>query len=353
VRFAGRLVGYVETGSLYIRDRIDREFTILREDALAFPVVGVPSDAKNRSVPRIDFPFTASVTVPRDIVVAMGGHHVGTVPRDSVATWTYRSERGVPFLNIAIAPYRQLQRRGARIFYFAQDSLGARMVDSAIAAALDRFTTWFGPVGEELDLTVMEIPEGFGSQASLTAGIIETADAFRDRAQLPQLYHELSHLWNAPDRDERSPRWNEGLASFLQWRMAATLDGWAAWDARLQRLETTVRAQCARRGACDRVPFAAYGTQGLTDLSYPVGALMFYTLFRTLGADRFDRTYRDLFQAHRAGVLSRDLIVAFSEADPRAARIMQEWFTTTTWYDRLKAGESARAIVESYVTSPG
>jgi hypothetical protein len=80
-----------------------------------------------------------------------------------------------------------------------------------------------------------------------------------------------------------------------------------------------------------------------------VGAMMFYALFNTLGADRFDRIYRELYQGHRGGVSSSDLVAAFRDADPRGARIMQEWFTTTSWYARLTAGESARAIIDSYV----
>jgi hypothetical protein len=42
VAFGGYLVGYTEVGMRYVRDHVDRDFTILREDALAFPVVGVP-----------------------------------------------------------------------------------------------------------------------------------------------------------------------------------------------------------------------------------------------------------------------------------------------------------------------
>ena len=65
VHYGGHLVGYVETGSLYIRDRVDSAFTIIRQDAFAFPALGVPSRRANRAM-GFDHPFafTARVTVP-------------------------------------------------------------------------------------------------------------------------------------------------------------------------------------------------------------------------------------------------------------------------------------------------
>ena len=82
VRYGGVLVGYTETGSLYIQDHVSRDFTILREDACAFPVVGVPSWASNLTIPRESFAFTASITVPESLVVATGGELAGHQQRD-------------------------------------------------------------------------------------------------------------------------------------------------------------------------------------------------------------------------------------------------------------------------------
>lgn len=349
VHYGGRLVGYTETGSLYIRDNVSRDFTIIREDAFAFPVLGVPSWSANRSIARESFAFSAQVTVPAGLVVAMGGRTRDPVIRDSLITWAYHSDGPVPFLNIAIAPYEVLDHGNARIFYFPPDSSGARMLERALTGAVGRYTSWYGPLGQTPRLTVIEIPEGWGSQASLTAGIIQTADAFRDRVQLYQLYHEVSHLWNPPDLDRPSPRWNEGLASFLEWRMAAELDGWDGWDARLDRLEQALRIRCEARSPCATVPFADYGKAGTTGLSYQVGALMFYALYKTMGPDTFDRAYRDFFQQHRArGGTSAELVAAFRRADRKSERVFTDWFSTTQWYTRLAGGQSVRQILDGY-----
>ncbi|HXI32946.1 MAG TPA: hypothetical protein VNH63_02600 [Gemmatimonadales bacterium] len=349
VHYGGVLVGYTETGSLYIQDHVSREFTIIREDAYAFPVLGALSRTANRAARREPFTFDARVAVPADLVVAMGGERGGRVARDSMAAWSYHSHDPVPFLNITIAPYQVLESPSARIFYFPEDSSGARMVQQAIAGAVERYTRWFGPLGRAPQIAVMEIPDGFGSQASLVAGIIQTAAAFRDRAQLGQLYHELSHVWNVADRDRPSPRWNEGLAMYLQWRMAGELDGWSGWDAQLDRTTQSLLRRCGQGVRCDSLPLAGYGAAGLTDRSYGVGMLMFYALAQTLGAETFDRTYRGFFQRYRdTGATTADLVAAFRKASPRSGPVLDDWLLTTRWYTRLASGETVRHIIAGY-----
>ena len=349
LHYRGILVGYTETGSLYIQDHVDHEFTIIREDAYAFPTLGVPSRAANHAAPREPFMFTARVAVPADLVVAMAGVPGERTQRKSLTTWSYSSSEPVPFLNITIAPYQQLESASTHIFYFPADAVGARAIDRAIGAAVERYGHWFGPLAHDPHLTVMEIPEGFGSQASLSAGILQTSDAFRDRSQLSQLYHELSHLWNVADMDRPSPRWNEGLATFLQFRMASELDGWNQWEARLERSVDSLRKQCAAPAPCNTVPMIHYGGAGLTDQSYSVGMLMFFVLYQVLGSESFDRAYAGFFQQHRVnGATTEDLIDAFRATSPRSDRVLQDWLLTTRWYSLLSSGKPFQQIVDEY-----
>jgi hypothetical protein len=349
VHFGGHLVGYTETGSLYIQDHVDTAFTIIREDAYAFPALGVPSRALNRAHGYPPFAFSARVTVPDGFVAATGGELLPSERRDSLVTWRYRSMLPSPTLNIAVARYHMIDRPGLRVFYFPADSAGAQMIDRAVAGAMAQFAGWFGSIGANAGLTVIEIPEGWGSQASLAGGIIQTADAFRDPAELPQLYHELSHLWNVEDRDQPSPRWNEGLAMFLQYRMAAQLDGWSNWDARLDRSQQIIQRMCQGGTPCASVPFADYGKRELTDLSYSVGFAMFDALYTATGASAFDSAYREFFQRYRtAGATGADLQAAFHRANPASDKIFAEWYLTTACYARLGGGESLRQIVNGY-----
>lgn len=351
VAYGGHLVGYTEVGFRYVQERIAREFTILREDAHAFPTVGVPSLRVNRAASRVPFGFDVTTTVPAELVVATGGEEVGRTVRDGMTTWRHRSRGWAPYLVVAIAPYQVVEADGLRIFHFPEDGEGAQRVLQAAQRAAARYREIFGALDGPLALSVMQIPEGWGSQASLAGGIIQEAAAFRDRSQLVQLYHELSHLWNARDLDAPSPRWNEGLATFLQGRLARELDDWDGEGVALQQTATRLLARCGAADPCGRVPLRRYGHEGMTDLSYSVGRLMFAALYHVLGEETFDRALRGHFQGHRAsGTRTDDLVRAFVEAGGRVAQaVFDDWLDSTDWVERLRTRPSIEDVFDRYL----
>jgi aminopeptidase N len=346
VDYDGPVAGYTEVGMQYVRDRIAREFTILREDAFAFPVVGVPSLTALRGAPRGPFAFDIALTVSSDLTVASGGEMVGRTTDGSTSTWRYRSRGPAPFLLVAIAPYRVAESDGVRVYHFPTDSSGAARVLRATHSATARLRTILGPLDAPLALSVMEIPDGWGSQASLTGGIIQEADAFRAGAALGPLYHELAHLWNARDLDAPSPRWDEGLAMFLQDRLARELDAWADDSAAWERVATRLVAECTADVPCGQVPLRRYGAERMTDHSYGVGRLMFARLYEVLGEAAFDRALRRHVDATRATGSSTDaLVLAFvEEGGIEARRILDDWLESTRWVAELRRAGSFAAM---------
>jgi aminopeptidase N len=196
----------------------------------------------------------------------------------------------------------------------------------------------------------MEIPDGWGSQASLAGGIIQEAGAFRDRTQMRQLYHELTHLWNAQDLDTPSPRWNEGLAMFLQDRLAHEIDGWDGGAAAMQQTATRLLDQCGGDQRCGHVPFRRYGSERMTDLSYLVGRLMFAALFHALGDEAFARALHPHYQARKAsGTTTDDMVRAFVDVGGRPAqRIFDDWLESTRWVRQLRSAGSLQAMFDGY-----
>jgi hypothetical protein len=348
VHYAGTLVGYTETGMRYVRDRIDHEFTILRTDALAFPRLGVTNARASRAMPRSDFRFGARVTVPQGLVVATAVPETERVTDGDDVTWVFVGREPVPFLNITVAPYRTLGKGGLRVFHFAEDEHGALAVLDGIERAISLYTGWFGPLARPPALTVMEIPEGWGSQSSLAGGIIQTADAFRDPRAMPQVYHEIAHLWHPLDTDAPPVRWNEGLATFLQWRVTAALDSTVALAEAMDR--TAARLLQRLTPEQRTVPMIEYGSAGLTDLSYSVGALMFYLLHETLGAEGFDAALGSYYRAHsRIGTSTREFADWLTEIAPALREtILEDWLFSTRGIERLTSGESLASMRDQY-----
>ncbi|HXG98112.1 MAG TPA: hypothetical protein VNJ06_13500 [Gemmatimonadales bacterium] len=350
LEYGGYLAGYTEVGWLYVKDHIDTAFTIIREDALAFPVIGGISDAANRKRPRPDFLYDASVTVPSRYVVAMGGAGTRTAHADGTVTWRYVSGAPSPFLNVAIAPFDTIASEGVRIYYFHEDSTGARRLMANAQLGLHTLGQWLGP-RRGLSLAITEIPDGWGSQASAVGGIIQTASAFRDSMQVGELYHELSHLWNTRDLDNPSPRWNEGLATFFETLMRERLNGWTGrpeyYHRRIANLRTAVAADSTLR----RVPFIDYGAVGMTGASYRVGDLMFATLYELIGSDRFNQIIGGYFRRFGDGGTTHDFVGFATQQDPGLSRFFSDWLFSTRWTERL-SDDSVAAIAARYRATP-
>lgn len=199
----------------------------------------------------------------------------------------------------------------------------------------------------------MEIPEGWGSQANLAGGIIQTADAFRSPEALRALYHEISHLWNVPDTDRPSPRWNEGLAMFLQCRMAQELDGWDGMEAFVERAADRLLERVDSDPEYRDTPFVSYGEADLTDLSYRTGLLMFYVLQQVVGDRQLLAALGGYYQRYReSGGSFEDLVRHLTTATGLdLGEFFDDWIYTTRWRDRLRQRQSMKALAERY--SPG
>lgn len=353
IDYAGNLVGYTEVGWLYVRDRIDTAFTIIREDALAFPVIGGLSDETNRKRPRGEFTYDAAIRVPARYLVATGGALTRTPHDDGTVTWRYVSGGPSPFLNVSVAPFDTIVDGGIHLFHFRADSLGAKRTMTNTQSALRLLTQWFGPQRTTLNLTITEIPDGWGSQASLVGGIIQGAVVFRDPGRSGELYHELSHLWNARDTDTPSPRWNEGLATFLEDLIHERVEGWAG--RRESETRTLVRMQ--KRTVADSllrvVPMIEYGRRGITDDSYSVGKLMFATLYDLVGEEQFNRIVGGYYQQFANGGSTRDFVAFAKRTTSRNLdAFVDDWVLTSQWVEVVRNASSIQDVANHYRGTP-
>lgn len=72
IDYAGHLLGYTETGMSYITDRISPEFTLIRMDTYAYPIINKPVTAfLINNIRNHLFHYDIVVTVPDTLVAAV------------------------------------------------------------------------------------------------------------------------------------------------------------------------------------------------------------------------------------------------------------------------------------------
>jgi hypothetical protein len=349
ISYSGYLAGYVETGERYVRDRIDPEFTILRSDCLAYPIVGLPSRRAQRAALLPKFDFVARITAPDSFVVAHGGELVGRSDSGGQTTWEYRNLRPAWRMDFTIARYGVLESPRGRVYYFPADSAGAARVRTALDRSMELFTSWFGRPLEAAQLNVIEIPDGFGSQKDVTS-ILQTASSFRDARRLYEVYHEVSHIWNVPAREPYSPRIEEGLATYLEDVAAESLEG----GPRVARTNETIlewlRDLLNRKPEYRTLAMKDYGRHEATDLSYSVGFLMFQVLHELVGDAAFREIVGGYYRLYHAsgGTTSEFVTHARSVAKVDLDRFFEDWLETARWSEYVMAGESVAALTARY-----
>jgi hypothetical protein len=351
IGYGGHLLGYAETGMRYIQDHVSPDFTILRDDARAFPQPGYPAWAVNSAAPRPAYDYLAHITVPDSLTVANGGELVEVLKEEGKSTYVYRSLRPSWRMDFAIARYATINAQPIRIFHFVEDSVGARAVADAAAAAFETFESWFGPLADTTTLTFIEIPDGWGSQTDATA-IIQSAAAFRDTSRHHEVFHELSHLWNVPPTDLPSPRWNEGLASFLEYLVTETITGRHAVTPRMNFLMKWLRDTLPSRESWPTIPLVRYGEEGMTGLSYRVGALFFDQLYRMLGTDEFHDLIGEYYRRYNVSGGSTDDLVRLvrDRGGTRADALIEDWLFTTHWTELVVQFDTAQELADHYAS---
>ena len=354
IKYAGPLLGYVEA-MRYVKDSVGKEMTIIRSDSLAFPQIGVPSWRTNRAAGLKNFSYTASLTVPAPLIVANGGDLVSKDTRGGRTTYVYRSKVPSWRIDLAVSNYELVEGEGGRfrIFAFPDDAAGAKELLASLTGTLALYTRWFGPLLTFPGLTVIEVPAGYGSQADVVA-IIQEAGAFKDPAGRYTFYHELSHLWNVTTNDPLPPRFeSEGLAMFLQHLVQEKLEGKAG------AVEAAVAASLIRLAKnfnehpdWQKTPMISYGEKDLTDLSYRMGQILFFLLYRALGEEAFLETAGSFYRDYReSGATARQFVEHVkNRAGGRLDGIFEEWVFTPQGAGLIVAGTPLDEIVHRYLS---
>ena len=349
-KYDGYLAGYTEA-MRYVKDRIDEEYTVLRMETYVYPVVGYPSWRVNRTAIFQKFDYLIRVTVPSELVVANGGVLVDKNFHDGLVTFSYRNIKPAWRIDAAISKYALFESGKNRIFYFPEDSLGAQRAMNALTKTLDLFTEWFGPLADYQGFSIIEVPNGYGSQADVTT-ILQTADAFGDPENLYGLYHEISHQWNVEPLDPAPPRFeSEGLAMLLQHLVQEELENKTdAAKKGAQRCAERVRKAFEKNPEYRDVPMMDYGEEDMTDLSYTKGMVMFYTLYKIVGEEQFKELIGSFYQEYHTRGATADEFVEHCRRKSRVdlTDIFNDWVYGIESSEYILDGFSVEDIINKY-----
>ncbi len=354
IEYSGFLLGYSETGMQYITDRISPKFTLIRNDAYSYPVLGIPDVSSMRMNAFAHFfEYEIEVTVPDTLVAANGGRLMSLTRQNDLATYRYKSKIPNWRIDIAIGPYKKISGGRLDVFYLT-DTLAATSIVNHGIKAMELYNNWWGELQNENTITVIETERGSGGQADETA-ILLPQEGFGVGDDFTYLYHELSHLWNVKISEGKGfePRWNEGLATFCEYLVSEKLSPEhesllkTGANNMLRRLRNDIR----RTPALLEVPMADYGNRSMTRHSYTQPMVMFTVLHYWLGEETFNTLLGGFYQEHHAtGASTKDFTnycIAISGVE-KLKVFFDDWVYTTNYTKLILDGLDVDAIVNHY-----
>jgi len=357
ILYDGYLCGYSEAMQ-YVKDHVDIDFTIIRTDSIAYPEVGVPSWKANRATGLQAFDYMIKVKVPESLAVANGGKLAAKSERDGFVTYVYQNLRPAWRIDAAIAKYDLLEDipNSLRVFHFQKDKDGARAVLQALRDAFELYKRWFGPLDGTPEYSLIEVPEGYGSQADVTS-ILLTRDSFLSKDNLTDLYHEIAHRWDVTARDPLPSRFeSEGRAMFLQYLVQEKLENKkGALEEGVERACRSFRKQCQPGSKGKDVPMIDYGKEDLTDLSYSKGMVFFYLLYKLAGEKELLDTLGSFHRKYGpTGATTEDFLIHLKQnLKIDLTKLLQDWVYGATSSDYLINKIPIDQIVKKYLQTGG
>jgi aminopeptidase N len=300
--YGGSLFGYTEVMQ-YVRDTISEQYSLLRAETMVYPIVAPPSAAGWRASFKNEFDYEVETTVPAGYVAACSGDDFAEPqpPVDGKSTFRCSGEARSSQITVAIAKFRVLSDadRNLRVYAIDADAEAGAGVMADMRRALGFYRSYFGEMHRGGRLTLVEIPDGWGSYV-LPGHIFQSAAAFRDRSRAPELYHEVGHIWNARASDavQRSRYFDEAFASYFEALAVRDFEGPEAFRALMESYRKTYIERVERDPRGRTVPIAGYGKEEIGVFSYSKGAWSLYALHQLLGEEAFRRAIAGFLSAY-------------------------------------------------------
>jgi len=329
VKFGGFVYGYPEVMP-YVHDHVGEDYTLLRPDALVYPIVSAPSFAGLIDAWGESFSYELEVDVPSGYVVASGGTPAEPHPDKGRLAFRFRSRVNTTRIDVAVAKFTVVRNERANlgVYTLPEDEKAAGRMLKAMEQVIAFYTEEFGPPPGGEAYTAIEIPEGYGSQAAKFY-FLQEAPAFRDPTKLHEMYHEIGHSWNAKAKPEAErTRWfDEAFASYFEALAQRRLEGDKAFVDRMDAYRERFRKQVQENPRIAETAIRDYGKYELGDCSYTKGAWSLFVLNTVVGDAAFSRIIREFLSQYASEPADFGAFRAVAERASKRdlSRYFKEW----------------------------
>jgi len=350
LKYQGELHGYTEVWA-YVHDTIAPDYSLLRPDTFFYPVVSLPS-AASRFREKRDFTYEVTTCVPPGLTVAAGGRASQAKPKGKNTCFGFTSLGPTWRIDVAAAKFSVKSDPSGqfRAYVLPGHEAGAERVIEAVIRSTDYYSELFGRP-EQTGYTVIEIPNGWGSQAS-DYYFLQSAAAFEDPKRISEVYHEIGHGFGVEPAAsvQRSRFFDEAFASYFESLAVRHFEGEPAFQQDMERSRSLFRKWVEYDRKYAATPIADYGLYEMGNLSYSKGAYALFILHQLLGDDQFRELVRALRQESKVGGLD---FKSFQQTAERVAhrdlsRYFQEWIFGDASSELLLGKQSAEEMVARY-----
>jgi hypothetical protein len=351
IEYEGYLLGYSEAGWRYVKDHIDKNFTIIRTDGFGYPVVAFPTEREMMAIAKERYDYLIHITIPDDMFAVTAGELIDQIKTDKQITFIYKSKKPSFRLDIAISDYKLLEKNNNKTYYFPSDSTGARTLMDALDVSWQLYTNWFGPLNNDQGYSIIEVPEGYGSQMDVAAFLI-SADNFNKPGDMHTIYHEVAHLWNVIHLDPQPCRFeSEGFAQFLQFLASEKLDHKenAVSDAAQGYLDR-IKKDFIEKTEYQNIPIKDYGIHDMTKYSYTLGMVVFALFYDLVGQESFNKIIGSFYSEYYANGATLEEFINHCKKSALLdlESFFNDWIYTTKAIHLVVNGKTFKEFIQYY-----
>lgn len=352
--YEGSLNGY-ESVMKYVKDQIDSNFTLIRCDCLAYPILALANEESLIQGILNSFKYKVAVKVPYDYVVAGGGTLTHQSLSSDSITYYYENSKESNRLDLAISEYRWIedQTHQLKFFVFKQDyEIINQRIKPELIRTFKLFKEHFGARSEESLFTLIEIKEGYGSQSGQGYVLMEEHGYTEERQQLTHLYHEIAHQWNilVDDKLNMLRFFDEAFASYFEAYAIRSFYGVEAYFQKLNYYREYF-SQMVQYSLVNKSPIITYGDLDLAYNSYTKGAWSLALIHGLMGDDNFDEFIRQLLAHSKQSPFQNFQtfqLLAEKQLNHSLKRFMNEWIYGVESSDLLLSELTLEEMIQRY-----